>query len=418
MNYIADIYVRLSKEDTSDSIENQKAVIQGVLLHYPEIHIHKVREDDGYTGTNFFRPGFQQVIQDITEQKINCLVVKDLSRIGRNYLQVGAYVQEFFPQHGVRLLAIQDGYDSLDAAPMERELLLPIKNLMNDAYSRDLSVKIRTGLESKRRSGVFVGAFAPFGYKKSADGNQLIIDEYSGGIVQEIFANRIEGMPQREIANNLNRKQIPSPLEYKRLCNSRYACNFSDDNPAKWHGQTVTRILKNEVYIGNLVQGVRRKIDYRSQKNIVCNQTDWIRCTAVHDPLISGDEYQIVQELLKRDTRTAPHKTQPYPLSGKIFCGSCQGTMVRKNVLSRTGKSYTYYVCSNHKRSRKICTPHSISSKNLMTILGEELTKHNYNIEEIHKLLDYVLVYKEGKEVHIQLRFQNLIIRTLSKNTP
>lgn len=415
MTYIADIYVRLSKEDTSDSIENQKAVIEGTLLHYPEIRIHAVREDDGYTGTNFFRPGFQQVIQDITDGKIDCLVVKDLSRIGRNYLQVGAYVQDFFPKNGIRLIAIQDGYDSLDAAPMERELLLPIKNLMNDAYSRDLSIKIRTGLESKRRSGVFVGAFAPFGYTKSEDGNQLIIEEESATIVRQIFSYKIKGMSQGQIAHKLQENHVPSPLEHKHRCGSNYTCNFQGESSGRWHPQSVTRILKNEVYIGNLVQGIRKKVDYRSKNTVVRNQKEWIRTLATHAPIIQTADYHLVQELLSRDTRISPREKKAYPLSGKLFCGNCQGTMVRKTVTSQSGRGYTYYVCGNHKRNGEECRPNSISQPIIMKILGEELGKLGITIEEVNRLLDYIIVFGDEKKMHIQFRFQHPIIRTLQE---
>lgn len=206
--YEADIYLRLSDDDgdkmESNSIKNQREFITEFLKSMPEIRIHAERKDDGFSGVDFFRPGIQEVLKDVRSGAINCVVVKDLSRLGRNYIETGKVLQEF-ADHNVRFIAINDGYDTANLQGQASTILLPIKNLMNDSYSRDISVKIRSHLEVKKRKGEFVGAFAAYGYLKSPDNkNKLIIDEYAAAVVQDIFRWKLEGMSQQGIADRLN----------------------------------------------------------------------------------------------------------------------------------------------------------------------------------------------------------------------
>ena len=206
--YDADIYLRLSDDDgdkpESNSIKNQREFITEFLKSMPEIRIHAERKDDGFSGVDFFRPGIQEVLQDVRSGAVNCVVVKDLSRLGRNYIETGKVLQEF-ADHGVRFIAINDGYDTANAQGQASTILLPIKNLMNDSYSRDISVKIRSHLEVKKRKGQFVGAFAAYGYLKSPDDrNQLVVDDYAAEVVRDIFRWKLEGMSQQGIADRLN----------------------------------------------------------------------------------------------------------------------------------------------------------------------------------------------------------------------
>lgn len=384
--YDADIYVRLSKEDgdidtgskyESNSISNQKELIQQFLISHPEIRVHSIREDDGYTGTNFNRPGFQLLLQDIKEKKINCVIVKDLSRIGRNYLKVGEYIQEIFPSQGIRFIAINDNYDSLDSVGLDEDIIIPFKNLLNDAYSRDISIKIRSNLEVKRKKGEFTGAFTTFGYKKcEEDKNLLVIDGYAANVVRDIFIWKLDGMNQSLIADKLNSMGVPSPMEYKRMKGINYQCSFKTNAKAKWCAQTVSRILKNEVYIGTLVQGVRSKPTYRSERVRQNNMSGWIRTENTHEPIIDKQDFLRVQEILGRDTRTAPTESRVYAYAGMLYCGDCKHSMVRKTIPGVNQKKYVYFVCSNNKKNSKVCSSHAMKEELLNQTILNTLQKH------------------------------------------
>ncbi len=405
-SYIADIYVRLSKEDgdmdtgnkyESNSISNQKELIEQFLLSHPEIRVHAIREDDGYTGTNFSRPGFQLLLQDIQEKKINCVLVKDLSRVGRNYLRVGEYVQEIFPAQGIRFISVNDGYDSVNAAALDDDIIIPFKNLLNDAYSRDISVKIRTNLDAKRKKGEYTGSFTSFGYVKSdMNKNDIVVDEYAANIVRDIFKWKLEGMNQSHIADRLNKAGIPSPMEYKKASGSNYTCCFKTNRKALWCAQTVARILKNEVYIGNMIQGVRAKPNYRASHVVVRNKSEWIRNDDAHEAIINKMDFKRVQEMLLRDTRTSPSQKKVYPFAGMLFCGDCRHSMVRKTVPGANEVKYVYYVCSNNKKNCKTCSPHAIKEEILENTILELLQKH------IRAILDVESVLADISQMEIQ----------------
>lgn len=405
--YHADLYVRLSKEDgdvatgskyESNSIANQKELLKQFLKSHPEIRVYAIREDDGYTGTNFNRPGFRFVLQDIKDRKINCLIVKDLSRIGRNYLEVGRYVQEIFPQEGIRLIAINDHYDSIHHNDMDEDLILPFKNLLNDAYSRDMSMKIRSNLHAKRKRGEYTGAFVVFGYQKSEeDHNSLVIDPYAANVVRDIFRWKLEGMNQRAIADRLNEMGIPSPMEYKRIRGIPFECSFKVNTKARWCAQSVARILKNEIYQGNLIQGIRGKTSYRSDRVRVKNPSEWVKVEHTHAPIIDQQTFMQVQDLLLRDTRTAPEAEKLYPYAGLLFCGNCRHSMVRKQVPGRNGKKYIYYICAAHKRRKEFCSSHSISEENMGRALFLTLQKQIAAMMDRERILSHLLKYDYGK---------------------
>lgn len=397
-SYIADIYVRLSKEDgdvdtgnkyESNSISNQKELIKQFLISHPEIAVHAIREDDGYTGTNFTRPGFQLLLQDINEKKINCVLVKDLSRVGRNYLKVGEYVQEVFPEQGIRFISVNDGYDSINAGTMDDDIIIPFKNLLNDAYSRDISVKIRSNLDVKRKKGEFTGAFTTFGYRKSElNKNSIVIDDYAAKVVKDIFKWKLEGMNQIQIAERLNAAAIPSPMEYKKMKGINYQCSFKKHKKALWCAQTVSRILKNEVYIGNMIQGIRSKPTYRAEHVVVRNKSEWIRNDNAHEAIIKKIDFERVQEILKRDTRTAPNQKVVYPFSGMLFCGDCRHSMIRKTVPGPNGKKYIYFICSSNKINKDMCSSHMIKEDELEATILELLQKYIRAVLNADALLD------------------------------
>lgn len=219
--YDADIYLRLSKEDgdkeESDSITNQKELIYEYLKSRDDIRIHEVRVDDGYSGVNFDRPAFQQMLEDIKSGKVNCVVTKDLSRFGRNHIEVGKYLEKIFPYLGIRFIAVNDNYDSILSDTQTDHIIIPFKNLINDAYCRDISIKIRSNLEVKRKKGNFVGAFAPYGYWKSeTDKSRLEIDEEAAETVRRIFRMYLQGNSAYRIAEILNTEDALTPMDYKK----------------------------------------------------------------------------------------------------------------------------------------------------------------------------------------------------------
>ena len=372
-SFHAAVYLRLSKEDgntsdvgksVSNSIANQNELVMDYLKSHPEIEVIDTYIDDGFTGVNFERPEFQRMLSDIREGTIDCVIVKDLSRFGRNYIDSGRYIEKIFPMLGIRFIAITDGYDSV-REDMGNDMIVPFKNLINDAYCRDISIKIRSHMDIKRRNGEYIGAFAAYGYMKDADNkNHLVIDEYAADVVRDIFSMKLCGMSQQTIADKLNEAGILSPLQYKKSIGIPLESSFVKSMRPKWSYNAVTRILKNEVYIGTVVQGKCTTPNYKVKKRIIKDEAEWIRVEDMHDAIISRSEFELVQELLLKDTRVSPELTEVFPLAGMVFCAGCGEPMVRKTVPSGN-KRYVYYVCSGNKKDKKKCSSHIISEKTL-----------------------------------------------------
>ena len=396
--YHAAIYVRLSKEDgdagnaakaESNSISNQKNLIKDFLKGKEDIVVVSERVDDGYSGSSFERPAFQMMLEDIKKGAIDCVVVKDLSRFGREYIDSGMYIERLFPALGVRFIAINDGYDSLDGKNQSNEIIIPFKNLINDAYCRDISVKIRSHLEVKRKNGEYIGSFTPFGYRKSAeDYHRIVIDPYAAKVVQDIFRMKLHGMSQDGIAGRLNEMGILPPAEYKASIGSNYRTGFKTKEKSEWTSVMVRRILTNETYIGNLVQGRRTTPNHKVKKTVLKEESDWTRIEKNHEAVIPDRDFEIVQRLLSMDTRTAPDHDGVYPLSGLAVCGGCGMPMVRKTSTAG-GKTYAYYVCSTHKASKE-CSPHSISAEKLEKTVLSLLQQHISNILELKRILSFI----------------------------
>ena len=391
-SYNACIYARLSRDDgdklESDSIINQKALIRDFLSKHPEIHAVSEKTDDGYSGVNFDRPAFQEMMEDIRSGKINCVVVKDLSRFGRNYIEAGNYIERVFPFLGVRFIAINDNYDSLDRNQSD-SLIIPFKNLINDAYCKDISVKIRSQLEIKRKKGQFIGAFAAYGYlKDEEDHNKLVVDTYASEIVRAIFKWKIQGMSQGRIANKLNMQGVLCPMEYKLSLGMKVQTNFRVHKKALWSSKAVTRILTNEIYTGVLVQGKVGTPNYKRKKIMPRDEADWIRVEGVIPVIIDRDMFDSVQMILAKDIRIAPEEDVVYPLSGFVKCADCGQNMVRKSY-NAGGKSYSYFICSTRKAG-KGCSTHSISEEKLMDVVLQMVSKQIDSVCEMEKMLDIV----------------------------
>ena len=238
----------------SNSIRSQRELIKAFLQEQNDIELYDSYVDDGRSGSNFDRPEFKRMIKDIEAGKVNCIIVKDLSRFGRDYIESGRYIQKIFPALGVRFIALTDYYDSLYANTGESGIVLPVKNFINDSYCRDISIKVRSQLEVKRRAGEYLSAFAVYGYRKSTENkNKLMIDPCAAEIVRRIFEWKISGMAASAIAKKLNDLYILSPREYKKSLGFNYQGGFFGENEARWSSSTVKRILTNEVYLGHLL---------------------------------------------------------------------------------------------------------------------------------------------------------------------
>ncbi len=269
--YNADLYLRLSKEDgdkeESDSITNQKELIFEYLKSMEDIRIHEIRVDDGYSGVDSERPAFQQMLEDIKAGKVDCVITKDLSRFGRNHIEVGRYLEKIFPYLGVRFIAINDNYDSAMSDTQTDNIIIPFKNLINDAYCRDISIKIRSNLEVKRKKGDFVGAFAPYGYRKSeGDKNRLEVDEEAAETVRRIFRMYLQGSSAYRIAEALNEEDVLTPMDYKKEKGSAFYTGFKKNLKSQWSHVHVLRILGNPVYMGTLIQGKNTTPNYKGKE--------------------------------------------------------------------------------------------------------------------------------------------------------
>lgn len=395
--YNAAIYVRLSKEDElsvkggraeSNSISNQKRLILDYVKDHADINIVSIREDDGYTGTDYDRPDFQHMLDDIRAGIINCVIVKDLSRFGREYINAGKYIDRLFPFYGVRLIAINDNVDTITRSSSD-DFNITLKNLMNDNYCRDISIKIRSNLQVKRKNGEFIGAFAPYGYVKSdEERNKLAIDPYAAGVVQDIFQWKLEGMSQDAISHRLTSEGILSPLEYKRSQGERLKTDFKTKKQAQWTPVAVRRILVNPAYIGTLVQGIRTRPNYKIKTVVVNDKEEWVVVENAHEAIISPRVFSLVQRLLELDTRTSPYEEKVFPLSGLMVCGDCKGPMVRKTTTSG-GKKFFYYVCGTHKKE-KTCSNHQISEKQLEATVLAILQEHIRTVIELEGCLKII----------------------------
>lgn len=373
--YRVAIYLRLSKDDgdisvseakksESNSIHNQRELLMAFLKQHPEMELYDEYKDDGWTGTNFERPDFLRMMDDVRAGNVNCVLVKDLSRFGRDYIECGKYIEKIFPQLGIRFIALNDGFDTKSSSSTD-SIVIPFKNLINDSYSRDISIKVRSNLEVKRRQGEFISNFAVYGYQKDAKNkNHLVIDDYAAGIVRDIFKWAVEGLSPGSIASRLNQLGVLSPMEYKKSKGSKYKSRFKTSAQAKWSHVAVRRILQNEVYTGTLVQGKRTTPNHKTKKFVYKDQTDWVRVEGTHEAIISRPQFDLVQQLLQEDTRASTEKSAVHPYCGRIFCGDCGAPAVRKTATSG-GKRYVYYVCGANKADSHVCSKHSIREEAL-----------------------------------------------------
>ena len=381
-NYKAALYLRLSKDDTdidgnikkeSNSIGSQRDLLKAYIKKHNNIEISGIYIDDGYSGVSFGdRPEFQRMLSDIYAKKVDCVIVKDLSRFGRDYIEAGRFIQKIFPAFNVRFIAVTDNYDSLYAGQADTSLVLPVKNFVNDSYCRDISVKVRACQKVKRLEGQCISAFAPYGYMKDPNNkNHLIIDKYAACIVKKIFRWKMEGMSLLAAAKKLDSLGILSPAEYKKMAGLKYQAGFKSEKTGKWSAVSVKRILTDRVYIGDMVQGKREKISYKMKKRIVKPENEWVCVENTHEAVISKMDFDIVQELLMYDGRSSAGTDTANFFCGVLFCADC-GAQMAKRVNRYKNRQKVFYICQTKNRGGG-CTRHSIMEETLKSIVLKEI---------------------------------------------
>ena len=365
-------YLRLSREDgdkaESDSIANQRKLLEQYIESHPELRLTGYYQDDGYTGTNFDRPAFRAMEEDIRGGRVNCVLVKDLSRFGRDYIEVGRYLEREFPARGVRFIAINDHVDSAEG---RYDILLPMKNIFNTQYARDISDKVRSAIRTKQERGEFVGAFASYGYRKDPDNhNHLLIDPPAAQVVRRIFDLFERGYGKLKIAKTLNQESIPSPSEYKRILGERYRNGRRMDKTTYWTYATVHRILQNQMYAGNMEQGRSLRLTMHGRARQKARE-DWAVVPDTHEAIILPEQWERVQALLARRTRELSFEQNQSPFAGFLRCGDCGRAMVKTRSAGGI-----YYSCGSYKRyGPTVCSKHSISHAVLEEIVLEDLNR-------------------------------------------
>lgn len=422
--YQTAVYIRLSNDDgdkeESNSVVNQKKLLTDFVNQKDDLTLYDTYVDDGYTGTNFKRPSFEKMIKDIEKGCIACVVVKDLSRFGRDYIETGRYLERFFPEHGIRFISITD---NIDSAKQAYDMLLPIKNIFNEQYSRDISRKIHAAIKTKQKSGDFIGSFCSYGYKKSpTNKNKLIIDEYAASVVRRIFELYIQGVGKQGIAKMLNDEHILCPAEYKKVMGEHYVNSNRLESTTYWSYSTINKILQSEVYIGNLVQGTKQQSMRGCQKRVPKNE--WIIVENTHPAIIEKEVWEHVQSLLNKRTRKLDLTTNMSIFAGFLKCGDCGRAMTKNWHTRKDGTKVYRFLCGTYKRNGKaFCTLHSISMNVLEQIILDDLKtiiksvddlrefvskqdteiakKKNFTEKEIHRLkVELERVKKLKKEVY------------------
>ncbi len=351
------LYIRLSCEDDdktemSESITNQKSLLTQYVkennLRLVDIYI-----DDGYSGTNFDRPEFKRMIDDILNGKINMVITKDMSRLGRDYIGTGELIEKFFPTHGVRYIAVTDNIDTyLDNSNND---IAPFKAIMNDMYAKDISKKIKSSLRAKQKEGKWVGGRTPFGYKQDPNNkNKLIIFEEQAVVVRRIFDMCLEGLTFYKIALRLTSEKVKTPAEYYSFeWKNNYHINYG-----LWHAKTIRDILTNRMYIGDLVQNKRNKVNYKVKKIIKNNTEDYIVVENTHEAIIEKEIFYEVQNRIPKNVGRN-EKKETHLLDGLLYCGDCGH---RISVTSRRKKDNRCYTICNYYRTYMkyhVCTTHS-----------------------------------------------------------
>ena len=397
------LYIRLSREDgdkeESSSVTNQREILKRYVSEQPNFFIVKEYVDDGWTGTNFDRPKFKEMIADIEAGIIDTVITKDLSRLGRERLGVGHYTEIYFPEHNVRYIALLDNIDTYIDSGMND--MAPFKGVINDMYVRDISKKIRSSLIERKKAGNFLGVTAPYGYKKDPNNKfHLVINEKEAEVVKRVFRLYLEGNGLTRIAQILTKDGVPVPGESRDIGKTRKTALYSS-----WKQTTIRRILDNRVYLGELVQFKRRKINYKSKRRITVPEEERYICKGTHEAIIDEESFNAVQNILKKNKSFKGTK-HDYLFKGLLYCAEC-GARLNITYSNYALKKYGEYryttICYSYSRLYSdICTRHS----NSIPELEEVLIKHIKEVcsRYINENLQDELISMAKKQKQLELK--------------
>lgn len=397
------LYMRLSREDgdkeESSSVTNQREMLKRYVSEQENFFIVKEYVDDGYTGTNFDRPGFKQMIEDIEAGIIDTVITKDLSRLGRERLGVGHYTEIYFPEHNVRYIALLDNIDTYIDSGMND--MAPFKGVINDMYVKDISKKIRSSLIERKKAGNFLGVTAPYGYQKDPNNKfHLIINEKEAEVVKRVFRLYLEGNGLTRIAQILTKDGIPVPGESRDIGKTRRTALYSS-----WKQTTIRRILDNRVYLGELVQFKRRKINYKSKRRINVPEEERYICKGTHEAIIDEEDFNTIQNILKKN-KSFKGTRHDYLFKGLLYCAEC-GARLNITYSNYALKKYGEYryttICYSYSRLYSdICTRHS----NSIPELEEVLIKHIKEVckRYINENLQDELISMAKKQKQLELK--------------
>lgn len=360
-DYHAALYIRLSKEDENEgpsgSVTNQQSLLHAFVREH-RLDVYDTYIDDGWSGTSFDRPGFQRMLRDIEAGKVNMVITKDLSRLGRDYIMTGHYMERYFPEKRVRYISLLDGVDTgIESSAND---ITPFRAIMNDMYAKDISKKIKSVKHDKQRKGEFIGGKPMYGYRMHpSEKNRIVIDEDAAPVVRRIFAMALAGTSCRQIAVRLNEEGVLSPAAYAGLtlsCHGPYS--------GQWSSERITAMLKNETYIGNMVQGRTARISYKTKKCLRRQPQQWVVVEHTHEPLIDPETFRKVQ-LMVNSRRNTRSRTYDFLLKGLIFCHECGYPLAVMNRRNAAGEDRLFFVCRTYQRFTKagVCSCHSIKEQ-------------------------------------------------------
>ena len=396
-------YIRLSREDedirgmNSESVETQKRIIDKHMKTLEDAEVVGYYIDDGYSGTSLERPDFRRLQADYENKVINCIIVKDLSRLARNNEDAGKLIFVIFPFYNIRFISVNDKVDSFLAPNSVHNLTIHFKNIMNDEYSRDLSKKIRSASAARRRRGEFLGAFAPYGYKKDTeDIHRLVIDEEVSCWVEFIYKKFLEGLNYTQIARELTDLGAPTPLAHKKKNHPKFVLP-KEFEVKLWSATTVKSILTSDVYMGNLTQSRYAKVSYKSKNVRMQDERAWIMVENTHDAIVSKEDFDTVQEIIKSNRRTQSPPKQQNPLAGIIKCGRCKRAMA---ITEERGKgAYRAYYCTTYHKHKDLCERNRISVAVIENTVLEVLNQHLRLCGEMSKALSMINDKKQRQTV-------------------
>ena len=360
-DYHAALYIRLSKEDENEgpsgSVTNQQSLLHAFVREH-RLDVYDTYIDDGWSGTSFDRPGFQRMLRDIEAGRVNMVITKDLSRLGRDYIRTGHYMERYVPEKRVRYISLLDGVDTgIESSAND---ITPFRAIMNDMYAKDISKKIKSVKHDKQRKGEFIGGKPMYGYRMHpSEKNRIVIDEDAAPVVRRIFAMALAGTSCRQIAVRLNEEGVLSPAAYAGLtlsCHGPYS--------GQWSSERITAMLKNETYIGNMVQGRTARISYKTKKCLRRQPEQWVVVEHTHEPLIDPETFRKVQ-LMVNSRRNTRSRTYDFLLKGLIFCHECGYPLAVMNRRNAAGEDRLFFVCRTYQRFTKagVCSCHSIKEQ-------------------------------------------------------